>query len=84
MLDAILAVYLFVIFRFNPKIIDSGAHWFWRKSVNLLNKQRRKTGDAFYLFKIGRLYIRDPHSIPMKSLWTSSRLHPFCWYINHK
>lgn len=75
------AIYLFYVFKFAPTVIDSGTHKFWRNAVTLLNKERSKTGEAFYLWKLGKLFIRDPHAIPMKSHWTSSRRHPFCWYI---
>jgi hypothetical protein len=80
-MKTIIALYLFVIFKFNPSVIDNKTHWFWRKSVKLLNKHRKNNGDAFYLVKLGRLYIRDPHAYPSKDLWTSSKNHPFCWYI---
>ena len=80
-MDFIKAIYLFVIFKFAPRVIDNKTARFWQSSVDLLNMQRKKTGDAFYLCKIGRLYIRDPHAIPMKSHWTSSSKHPFCWYV---
>ena len=75
------AIYLFYLFKFAPSIIDYKASKFWRNSATLLNRQRKKTGDAFYLWKVWKLYIRDPHAIPMKSHWTSSNKHPFCWYI---
>ena len=75
------AIWLFYVFKFAPRTIDNTASKFWRSSVDLLNKQREKNGDAFYLWKIGKLYIRDPHAIPMKSHWTSSTKHPFCWYV---
>ncbi len=79
-MNFIIGIYLFVVFKFAPTVIDNRAPKFWRSSVSLLNNQRSKT-DGFYLSKIGRLYIRDPHSYPMKSHWTSSGRHPFCWKL---
>lgn len=76
------AIYLFYVFKFAPRCIDNTSHKFWRNSVTSLNKERAKTGEAFYLWKLGRLYIRDPHSTPMKTHWTSSYRHPFCWRLN--
>ena len=80
-MDIARSLYIFIVFKFAPTTIDSNSSKFWSSSVNLLNKLRDKTGGAFYLAKIGKLYIRDPHSFPMKSHWTSSEKHPFCWYI---
>jgi len=75
----ILSIYIFVVFKFAPRTIDHKSKKFWINSVDLLNSLRDENGDAFYFFKIGRLYIRDPHAYPMKSMWTSSSYHPFCW-----
>jgi len=77
----IIPIYLFFVFKFAPKVIDNRAHVFWRRSVELLNSRRKRNGGAFYLWKMGRLYIREPYATPMKSHWTSSTKHPFCWYI---
>jgi len=78
------AIWLFYVFKFAPKVIDNSVHVFWRNSVSMLNKERAKTGEAFYLWKFKRLYIRDPHAFPMKSHWTVSAKHPFCWCIQSK
>jgi len=75
------AIYLFYIFKFAPKMIDKTTRKFWQRNVSILNRQRRKTGDAFYLWKFWKLYIREPYATPMKSHWTSSNKHPFCWYL---
>ncbi len=80
-MNMILAIFLFVIFQFTPAVIDNRSSKFWQKSVSLLNKQRKKTSDDFYLWKFKRLYIRDPHAEPMRSHWMYSKRHPFCWYI---
>lgn len=80
-MDFIKAIYLFIVFKFAPKTIDSNTAIFWRNSVSLLNEQRKKTGDAFYLWKWRKLFIREPYAYPMASHWTSSNRHPFCWYI---
>lgn len=77
----IVSIYIFFVFKIAPKVIDSRSNVFWRHAVKLLNSRRKKTGEAFYLWKAGRLYIRDPYEYPMKSHWTSSSRHPFCWYI---
>jgi len=75
----ILSIYIFVVFKFAPRTIDRKSKKFWIDSVDLLNSLRDENGNAFYFFKIGRIYIRDPHAYPMKSMWTSSKYHPFCW-----
>jgi len=75
----ILSIYIFVVFKLAPRTIDNKSHNFWIKSVNLLNKLRAETNGKFYLFKIGGLYIRDPHAYPIKNKWVSSNAHPFCW-----
>lgn len=79
-MNFIKSIYLFIVFKFAPEVIDGKSSKFWISSVNMLNEQRAKSG-AFYLWKCGRLFIRDPHSYPMRSHWTSSSKHPFCWYI---
>lgn len=80
----IFSIYIYYVFKFSPKIIDSKSPWFWRWSVDMLNNQRRKTGEAFYLFRWGKLYIRDPFIFPVRSHWTCSDSHPFCWYIGNR
>ena len=73
------AIYLFFIFKFAPKTIDSNACRFWRRSVSFLNEQRDKAGHSFCLWHFWRIYLRDPYAIPMGSHWTSSNWHPVCW-----
>ena len=72
------AMYLFYIFKFKPIFIETDT-FFWGRQVRALNKQRRKNADAFYLWRIGRLCMRDPFSTPYAGAWTSSKRHPFCW-----
>ena len=75
------SIYLFYVFKFAPKIIDSNASKFWRKNVALLNAQREKSVGAFYLWRVWMICVRDPYSNPVKSRWTSSNRHPFCWKL---
>lgn len=79
----ITSIYLFIIFKFAPKIIDNSSSKFWHKSVALLNKQRAKTGNAFYLWRFKKLYIRDVYAIPMKSHFYYAKWHPFCLKKTH-
>lgn len=81
MKNLVLAIWLFYVFKFAPQTIDHKSSRFWRNSVSLLNGLRKLNGDTFYLFKIGRLYIRDPHAHPMKSHFASGLIHPFCWQL---
>ena len=61
------AIYLFYLFKFfAPKTIDNRSTQFWRSSVKLLNEYRSKS-EGFALWKRGRFYLRDPHSIPVKT-----------------
>ena len=83
MKNMILGIWLFYIFKYAPSTIDNNSSDFWQKSVTLLNKQRKITGDAFYLWRFRRFYIRDPHAHPMRSHWAYSNSHPFCWRINN-
>jgi len=78
------AIYLFYLFKFAPKVIDTRTHIFWQNSVDLLNAERRKSKGKFYLWKIGRLYCREPYAYPMITHWTYSSFHPFCWLHNEK
>lgn len=73
------AIYLFYVFKFAPKIIDQQSSKFWQNAVASLNKERSKTEGVFYLWKWRRIYIRDPHCLPMKTHWTYSYFHPFCF-----
>lgn len=75
------AIYLFYVFKVAPSTIDHNSKKFWRKSVDLLNRKRANSDSGFYLWKLGKVYIRDPHSEPMRSHWTVSKRHPFCFLI---
>lgn len=73
------AIILFYIFMFAPRFIDTRSPKFWQWAVDFLNKERAKSDEGFYLAKIGKIYIRDPHSFPIKSHFTYANWHPFCY-----
>jgi hypothetical protein len=78
----IIAVWIFYVFKNAPETIDHNSSKFWQKSVSLINEYRRRNGNTFYLFKLGRFYVRDPYAYPMRSMWYNSDRHPFCWKIS--
>lgn len=49
---------------------------FWHWAIKELNV-RRGRDHGIYLAKLGPLYIRDPHSHPMRTYWMFSKWHPF-------
>lgn len=56
--------------------IDANSNWFLRHCVYALNRVRRGT-DAFYIFKVLGVMVRDPYSYPMKTHFKFSRKHLF-------
>jgi len=56
--------------------IDNRSLWFHRHAVKWLNIARVGK-DAFYLYKVFGLMIRDPHSHPMRSHYRFSENHLF-------
>ncbi len=79
-------IYLVLVFSLPvwklPKyrFLDDMPKWM-QTAIRVRNEYRRVNGllDVFYLAKVGRLYVRDPHSYPMGSVWKHSRKHLFAW-----
>ena len=72
------AIYIFYVMKFAPWFIDNKSHSFWQFNVRLLNSMRQS--NSWVLWSCGRLIIRDPYSLPMKTCFAySRRFHPFVW-----
>lgn len=79
-------IYLVTVFHIpvwsaaKNRFYDDMPKWM-RKAIRVRNEYERKNGllDCFYWAKVGRLYVRKYHSLPIRSVFAYSPRHLFVW-----